>query len=223
MAATALLNAGAAFAYDIVTVGGKTYANVSGKLYPATEHETRLPNGRLLNHWWAIDFSSYIPPTVNIPKPPPLKVPTVKIATPEVKPAPRQESPIAVRDDGDKHYITISADVLFEFDKAELTPEAEEVLTQLLPVLQKYGKASLLITGHTDSVGSDEYNQVLSEKRAESVKNWIAAHAAEAGAISTAGSGEKSPVAPNTYNDGTDFPQGRAKNRRVEIVVNSGG
>lgn len=130
-------------------------------------------------------------------------------------------SPIYVRDAGPKHYITISADVLFDFDKWDLMEKAEAVLAELGPILAKYGPHATIITGHTDSKGSYEYNQELSEKRAQTVKEWLVGHGFATGLVTTAGAGERSPVAPNTYNDGTDFPAGRAKNRRVEIVVDT--
>ena len=235
---TGILSATEAGAYDIVTVNGKTYANVSGKLYPATYHETKLPNGRILNKWWAVDFSSYVPPKVDIPTPPPLRYGTSGPGAGTVggsagKPAgaagpgggSRSESSsdprFSIRDVGTKHYITISADVLFEFDKWDLTEKAEAVLAELGPILAKYGTCTTIITGHTDSMGTDEYNQELSEKRAQTVKEWLVGHGFATGPVTTAGAGERSPVAPNTYNDGTDFPAGRAKNRRVEIVVDT--
>ncbi|MBS1957807.1 MAG: OmpA family protein, partial [Cyanobacteria bacterium SZAS-4] len=78
------------------------------------------------------------------------------------------------------------------------------------------------VDGHTDSIGDDAYNQDLSEKRAATVKSWLVEHAfVQAGDVSAKGFGETCPVARNTYTDGTDYPQGRQKNRRVEICVSA--
>ena len=114
--------------------------------------------------------------------------------------------------------INLAADVLFDFDKADLRPAAEPALERVLAVLQSYPKASVLIEGHTDAKGSDQYNQKLSERRADSVRNWLIEHGAAA-AMTTRGWGKIRPVAPNTKPNGADDPDGRQKNRRVEITV----
>lgn len=114
--------------------------------------------------------------------------------------------------------INLSADVLFDFDKADLRPEAGPALEKVLAVLQAYPKAAVLIEGHTDGKGNDQYNQRLSERRAESVRAWLAQHGGSA-AITTRGWGRTRPIAPNTKSNGTDDPEGRQKNRRVEITV----
>jgi outer membrane protein OmpA-like peptidoglycan-associated protein len=117
--------------------------------------------------------------------------------------------------------IALSADVLFDFDKADLRPEAAASLDKVVAVLKSYPKATATIEGHTDSKGGGNYNQKLSERRAESVRKWLAARGATL-PMTTRGLGEKKPVAPNARPDGTDDPQGRQKNRRVEIVVKQG-
>lgn len=118
--------------------------------------------------------------------------------------------------------FSIGADTLFEFDKATLTPRAEETLTVLGPMIQNVGAHPVTIEGHTDAVGTDDYNQQLSDRRAERVRNWLLEHkVVERRAVFTVGYGEKKPVAPNTKPDGKDNPAGRALNRRVEIVVDT--
>jgi outer membrane protein OmpA-like peptidoglycan-associated protein len=114
--------------------------------------------------------------------------------------------------------IALNADVLFDFDKADLKPEARPSLDKVVAVLKSYPKATARIEGHTDSKGDDQYNQKLSEKRAESVRKFLAAGGATL-RMSTRGWGEKKPVAPNAKPDGRDDPEGRQKNRRVEITV----
>jgi outer membrane protein OmpA-like peptidoglycan-associated protein len=118
--------------------------------------------------------------------------------------------------------FTVGADALFEFDKSTLNSFAKETLNALKPLLVKLGSHPVKVEGHTDSKGTDQYNQTLSEKRAEQVKNWLIENGvASTAAISTKGFGSLRPVARNANPDGSDNPEGRAKNRRVEIVVDT--
>ena len=115
--------------------------------------------------------------------------------------------------------IDLAADVLFDFDKADLLPKAEETLQKAAELIrQRKAKGTVRIEGHTDAKGSDAYNQKLSERRADAVKRWFESHGLHEH-FATAGFGAKKPVAPNAKADGSDDPEGRAKNRRVEIVV----
>ena len=116
--------------------------------------------------------------------------------------------------------INLAADVLFDFDKSTLRPEAEPELEKVVAVLQSYPKASVLIEGHTDGKGTDQYNQRLSEQRAESVRRWLVEHGV-ATTMTIRGWGRTRPIAPNTKPNGADDPEGRQKNRRVEITVNT--
>ena len=88
-------------------------------------------------------------------------------------------------------------------------------------MLKTYPKATAWIEGHTDGKGDDNYNEKLSERRAASVRNWLAFHGVRT-AMTTRGWGKSKPVAPNTKPDGSDDPEGRQKNRRVEITVKTG-
>ena len=115
--------------------------------------------------------------------------------------------------------FVVGADALFAFDQAALTPDAEETLAALLPLLAKAGSHPVMIEGHTDAKGADTYNQTLSEKRAQAVKDWLVVHHGIPAAASTRGWGKRRPVAPNTRPDGTDDPAGRQKNRRVDVVL----
>jgi outer membrane protein OmpA-like peptidoglycan-associated protein len=115
--------------------------------------------------------------------------------------------------------FSVGADALFEFDKAALTLDAAETLNALLPLLAKAGKHPASIEGHTDAKGSDDYNQALSEKRAQTVKDWLVAKGALPAATPIQGWGKRRPVAPNAKPDGSDDPAGRQKNRRVEVVL----
>ena len=119
--------------------------------------------------------------------------------------------------------VDLSADVLFDFDKADLKSAAEPDLNRLATVLQAYPNATVKIDGYTDGKGTDAHNRPLSDRRAASVAAWLEAHAGVAASrIATRGWGSASPVAPNTNPDGSDNPEGRAKNRRVEITIVKG-
>ena len=119
--------------------------------------------------------------------------------------------------------IELAADVLFDFDKATLLPKAEETLTKAAAFVREKAAGAVRIEGHTDSKGDDAYNQKLSERRAESVRQWFARHGLGGLKLSARGFGETQPVAANTKPDGADDPEGRQKNRRVEIVIGKGG
>ncbi len=117
--------------------------------------------------------------------------------------------------------IELSADVLFDFDKADLRAEATPALEKVIAVFGAYPAAVGTIEGHTDSKGDERYNQQLSERRAASVRSWLLGHGA-GNPMTTHGWGETRPVAPNAKPDGGDDPDGRQKNRRVEITLKRG-
>ena len=120
--------------------------------------------------------------------------------------------------------IDLDADVLFDFDKYTLRTAANDTLLKLGQVAASYPKSPLLIEGYTDSKGDHAYNMKLSDNRAGAVKQWLIQNASVAGnRITTRGWGETKPVAPNKNPDGSDNPQGRQKNRRVEIVLTQVG
>ena len=115
--------------------------------------------------------------------------------------------------------ISLQGEILFDFDKSNLRPAAESTLAQVAKMIGSYPKAHVLIEGYTDSKGSDSYNARLSDRRAVSVKNWFAQHGVAANSMQTHGWGAAKPVAPNKHPDGSDDPEGRQKNRRVEITI----
>jgi outer membrane protein OmpA-like peptidoglycan-associated protein len=116
--------------------------------------------------------------------------------------------------------IALSGDILFDFDKDTLRPDAFPTLQKVAEIIAGYPGAPVLIEGYTDSKGKDSYNLKLSDRRAASVKKWLVEKAgADAGHIKTKGWGEAKPVAPNENPDGSDDPDGRQKNRRVEITI----
>lgn len=116
--------------------------------------------------------------------------------------------------------LELNADVLFEFDKAELLPDAEPVLQKAAGYLNQDAKSAIHIEGHTDSKGDDAYNMRLSLQRAEAVRRWLKERGGiDPSRMSASGVGEKNPVTPNSRPDGSDDPEGRRRNRRVEIVI----
>ena len=116
--------------------------------------------------------------------------------------------------------IELAADVLFDFDKAEIRSDARNALKQVGEIIREKAKGTVRIEGHTDSKGSDAYNQKLSERRANSVKDWLVRNEGLKNVrFATAGFGAKNPAVSNTKPDGSDDAEGRQKNRRVEIVI----
>ena len=116
--------------------------------------------------------------------------------------------------------VQLKADLLFDFDQADIKKGAESVLEKVAVVLKSYPNAKVLVEGHTDSLGKDTYNQALSEKRAATVAQWFVARSGlKKAQVQTRGWGKSKPVTHNTKPDGSDDPDGRAKNRRVEIVI----
>jgi outer membrane protein OmpA-like peptidoglycan-associated protein len=119
--------------------------------------------------------------------------------------------------------IEMPADVLFDFDKAEIRSDAQPVLSQAAEIIRRHAQRRVVIEGHTDAKGSEQYNKRLSQRRAEAVKRWLQEREKLKGvAMQTKGWGAGKPVAPNAKPDGSDDPEGRQKNRRVEIVLQKG-
>ena len=125
-------------------------------------------------------------------------------AAPAAKPAPAPA--VATK-------VTYAADAFFDFDKSVLKPEGKAKLDDLASKVKDVNLEVIIAVGHTDSVGSDAYNQKLSVRRSEAVKAYLVSKGIEKNRVYTEGKGEKQPVADNKTKEG------RAKNRRVEIEV----
>ncbi len=113
--------------------------------------------------------------------------------------------------------MTLGADTFFNFDKYDLKPAGMAKLDELAAKLQQLGSAvtAISVTGHTDSIGSEAYNLALSERRAQTVVDYLVQRGVNPGVIQARGMGESNPIADNAN------PAGRAQNRRVEITVDS--
>lgn len=119
--------------------------------------------------------------------------------------------------------IELPSDILFDFDKADIRPGAADALKKAAAVLRERAKGPVRVEGHTDSKGNAPYNQKLSEKRAESVRDWLLQREGlTAVKFMTQGFGATRPKVSNTKPDGADDPDGRQINRRVEIAFGSG-
>jgi OOP family OmpA-OmpF porin len=103
--------------------------------------------------------------------------------------------------------------VNFDFNKSSIKKSEDAELGKAVDFVKKYANSKVSLVGYTDSIGSDAYNQKLSERRANSVKDYLVAHGADAGKIEASGRGEADPIASN------DTEEGRAQNRRVEILI----
>ena len=110
--------------------------------------------------------------------------------------------------------ITLNGNVLFAYNQSELMPQARSELDSLMAKLQNADVASIKVIGHTDSQGSDTYNQKLSERRASSVAAYLLSQGVAPNKLTSEGRGESQPVAEN------DTEEGRAQNRRVELHIN---
>ena len=139
------------------------------------------------------------------PAPPPPPAPPV-VEAPKAPPVVVVPAPVSEK-------VSFAADAFFDFDKAVLKPEGKAKLADLTSKIKDMNLEVIIAVGHTDSIGTDVYNQKLSIRRAEAVKAYLVSQGIETNRVYTEGKGEKQPVADNKN------AAGRAKNRRVEIEV----
>ncbi len=120
---------------------------------------------------------------------------------------------VQVERQGNELQLNMPAGITFAFNSSEVQPQFRATLDQVAQTLSQYNQTYIDVYGHTDNVGSDAYNQTLSEQRAASVANYLSGRGVNRARIATRGFGESQPVASN------DTEVGRAQNRRVEIRV----
>ncbi len=114
---------------------------------------------------------------------------------------------------GEGIQVTFDSGILFDFDSYALRPQAREHLTNFAASLNEYPESEVLIVGHTDSSGSDQYNQTLSENRANAAGSFLIRAGVAPSRVKMMGLGETEPVAPN------ETPDGMQQNRRVEVAI----
>ena len=144
------------------------------------------------------------PPPPPPPPPPPAAAPPAPPAPPP--PAPAPAAPVSEK-------VTYAADAFFDFDKSALKPEGKAKLDDLVSKMAGMNLEVIIAVGHTDNIGTEAYNQKLSERRANTVKEYLVSKGVEKNRIYTEGKGLKDPIASNKT------AEGRAKNRRVEIEM----
>lgn len=203
----ASLFAAAAFALTATTVTAQTAAPAEATKVDNWVNPNGLPwkNGTNELCWRDANWTpaTALPGCDGAPKPEPKAAPEAPAAA-VVPPAPVVPMIISEK-------VTFAADAFFDFDKAVLKPEGKAKLDEVVTKLNSINLEVIIAVGHTDSVGSDVYNEKLSVRRAEAVKAYLVGKGIEKNRVYTEGKGKKQPVAENKT------AAGRAKNRRVEI------
>jgi len=155
--------------------------------------------------------------------PGPIQQPKGPWQTPGAIQVPKGIQAISSNDKPCERRISVVADALFDFDKSDLRADAVETLEAMGPEIVKAGKHPVVVEGFTDAIGTDAYNLKLSDQRARAVQDWLVRRGFIPMATPTKGYGKSRPIAPNQTSDGHDNPEGRQKNRRVEIAINTCG
>jgi OOP family OmpA-OmpF porin len=191
----------------IAVAAGTAFANVTPNLQDGSGNAVKDGSGA------CVVTSGQVLPECAGPKPPPPAEPAKPAPPappappPPAKPAePAKPAPQSVRES-----VVIQADALFDFDKSVLRPDGKKAIDDALAKIQGTDLEMVIATGHTDSIGTDQYNQRLSERRAEAVKQYLVSKGIPASKVTTIGKGETQPVATNKTKEG------RQKNRRVDI------
>jgi len=186
-------------------IGAATaYAGVTPNLVDASGAPVRDASGACVQTS-GITHPDCMPKKVEPPKPAAAPAPAAAAVAPKPAEAPKPApQPVKVA-------ITIQAEALFDFDKSVLKPDGKKSIDEAIAKMKTVDVEMVIATGHTDSIGTDAYNQKLSERRATTVKEYMVSQGIPAAKITTLGKGETQPVATNKTADG------RAKNRRVDI------
>ena len=194
----------------IALAAGSAFANVTPNLQDASGRAVKDGSGACV-----VTSGAVLPECAGAAKPAPA-APSPAAPSAPAKPAapaapttpaqPARPAPSSVRQS-----VVIQADALFDFDKSVLRPDGRKSIDDAIAKLRGVDLELVIATGHTDSIGSDAYNQRLSERRAAAVKDYLVSKGIPASKITTIGKGESQPVATNKT------AEGRQKNRRVDI------
>ena len=192
------------FAATFALAAGSAFANVTPNLQDSSGAAVKDGSGA------CVVTSGQVLPECAGPKPPPPAAP----ARPAPAPAPAAPAPAPAARPAPapvRQTAVIQADALFDFDKSVLRPDGKKNIDDALAKLRGVDLEMVIATGHTDAIGSDAYNQRLSERRAAAVKDYLVSKGIPASKITTIGKGKSQPVATNKT------AEGRQKNRRVDI------
>jgi OOP family OmpA-OmpF porin len=190
----------------VALVAGTAYADFTPNAQDSSGHAIRDGSGHCVVTSGAVlpeceDVKAAPAPTPAAPA-----EPTPAAPTPAAPAEPSKPAPSSVRQS-----IVIQADALFDFDKSVVRPDGKKAIDEALAKLGGIDLEMVIATGHTDSVGTDAYNQKLSERRAAAVKAYLVSKGIPSSKVTTIGKGETQPVATNKTKEG------RQKNRRVDI------
>jgi OmpA-OmpF porin, OOP family len=195
-----------------LTLGGALFALAASSAYADYTPNLQDSTGRAVRDGsghCVVTSGLVLPECAGVPAPAPAApaapVAQAAPAAPEA-PAPAKPAPSSVRQS-----VVIQADALFDFDKSVVRPDGKRAIDEALGKLNGVDLEMVIATGHTDSIGTERYNQKLSERRAAAVKAYLVSKGIPASKITTIGKGETQPVATNKT------AAGRQKNRRVDI------
>lgn len=203
VAAAALAGAVGAQVNNWVNASGDVWKNSSGECW---RNGSWTPATAAKGCDGAIVEAPKAPAPAPRAAPAPAPAPRAAAPAPAPRPAPRPQPPAATK-------VTYAADTFFDFDRAVIKADGKAKLDDLVQKVKSINLEVIIAVGHTDSIGSDAYNQKLSVRRAEAVKAYLISKGIDKNRIYTEGKGEKQPVADNRTKEG------RTKNRRVEVEV----
>ena len=200
-------------AFAQVKTGGDNWRGTDGTVWKNGSNELCWRNANWTPATAAEECDGALKPPPP-PAPAPVMAPPPPPPPPAAAPAPAPApAPVVVPPAPVSEKVTFAADAFFDFDKSVLKPEARAKLDDLVSKTSAVALEVIIAVGHTDSAGTDAYNQKLSVARSEAVKAYLVGKGIEKNRVYTEGKGEKQPVADNKT------AEGRAKNRRVEIEV----
>lgn len=191
----------------LALAAGPAFADYTPNLQDSAGHAVRDGSGHCV-----VTSGLVLPECAGTPAPKPAApAAPSEPATPAAPEAPAPAEPAKPAPSSVRQSVVIQADALFDFDKSVVRPDGKRAIDEALAKLNGVDLEMVIATGHTDSIGTERYNQKLSERRAAAVKAYLVSKGIAASKITTIGKGETQPVATNKT------AAGRQKNRRVDI------